>query len=129
MWLYKAAPAGLTFIEGLRSWSSSKGHATEYSSGRFIGFGGRCLYEADVDVSRSLDMRADFAAGLELVGLDAADYPHESPQDLCRDLGNVFRGHGLEWVAFRERPEPEYDEWLYLGAAPIKVRPVDQSDF
>ncbi|MFI5793810.1 hypothetical protein [Streptomyces sp. NPDC051677] len=125
--LYRADAPGLSVIEGLTSWTSSREHALDYASGRFLVFGGPCLYRAEVDAGSVLDARGSLRQTLDEMGLDLDDYPNESPQDLCRALANIFRAHGHLWIAFRERPEPEFDEWLYLGDWPVAVLPNESA--
>jgi hypothetical protein len=129
--LYRADQHGLTHVEGLRSWTSSRAHADEYASGDLAGFGGPCVYSATVAATDAvLDLRADPAAALaESVGLDLDDYEHAHLRDLCRDLAPAFRAFGFAWVAFRDRqdrPAQDYDEWLYLGVTPLPARASGQ---
>ncbi len=121
--LYRAEPRGTRQVDGLTSWTTSRAHAEEYTY-RFVRCGGRQLYRAEVTVGRLLDLRRDPRRQLlRATGLDLDDYDDKS-QDLYRALANVFRAHGFEWVAFGERPEPTYDESLFLGAGAVPVTAV-----
>lgn len=118
--LYRAAAPGLTAITGLTSWTTSSAYAAEYAAGRVLGFGGRCLYRGTA-TGLVIDLRVDARDVLLALGLDLDDYTDETPQDLYRALAGVFRAHGYQWAAFRERPEPEYDEWLLVGDDTVAV--------
>jgi hypothetical protein len=101
---------------GLSSWSSSVDHVHEYRAGRFLGFGGQRLRATTVNEKGRdvLDLRSNAHQVMLDAGLvDLHDY-EGSLQDVLRDLANLFRAHGYRWVAFRERPEVDYDEWLRI---------------
>ena len=120
MKLYKAGPAGLKDVASPSSWTTSLDHAVEYAAGTH-GPHTPCLYVVDLPpTARVLDLRAGAADGLaEHVGLDLDDYQFQELQDLLRDVAPVIRASGCEWVAFHDRPEPDYDEWLYIGDQPV----------
>lgn len=128
MILYRADRQGLMTIDGLRSWTSSRGHADDYASGYFAGFGGPCVYSTTVLAETAvLDLRTDPGAGFDRIGLDLADYPHTYMRDVLRDLAPVFRANRYQWLAFydrQDRPDRDFDEWLYLGAVALQVTPT-----
>jgi len=119
--LWRAGPPGVDSVTGLSSWTTARDLAADYSTARFYGFGGPCLYRADIADARVLDLRRDAHVALDAVGFDLDDFDAEPLHDLCRVWADVFCRRGYDWVAFVEGPDLARDEWLHLGNKPVPV--------